>query len=136
MKGPPHDQNQARKVKPRSCMVQHTQNISQVRKIQTDSESSFKPQITLHFTELPTSRRRMPPGCSDVDGALEQNQNTDSVDLHRGRASRQKRDPARKQKSCQADSNEDRPRFALKRKTLADRVRELIHPSKTVKDPS
>jgi len=43
---------------------------------------------------------------------------------------------ARKVKRWEAEYNEDRPHLALKGKTPAERVRELVKPFKPVRDPS
>jgi hypothetical protein len=43
---------------------------------------------------------------------------------------------ARKLRRWDAEYNEDRPHLALKGKTLAERVRELVQPSKFVRDVS
>jgi transposase InsO family protein len=75
-------------------------------------------------------------GCPEVNGKVERIPKTDTEEFYRGRHFRYKKDLARKLKRWEAEYNEDRPHLALKGKTPAERVRELVHPSKTAKDVS
>ncbi len=107
-----------------------------IQKIQTDNDSSFGPQFTWHLSDLSISHRHIPPGCPEVNGKVERSHKTDSEEFYRGRYFRHKEDLARKLKRWEAEYNEDRPHLALSGKTPAERVRELIQPSKPVRDLS
>ena len=106
-----------------------------IQKIQTDNDSSFGPQCTWHLSDLSISHRHIPPGCPEVNGKVERSHKTDSEEFYRGKYFRHKKDLARKLKRWEAEYNEDRPHLALKGKTPAERVRELVPASTTAKDP-
>ncbi len=107
-----------------------------IQKIQTDNDSSFGPQLTWHLSDLSISHGHIPPGCPEVNGKVERSHKTDTEEFYRGRYFRHKKDLARRLKRWEAEYNEDRLHLALKGKTLAERVRELIPPSKPVRDLS
>jgi transposase InsO family protein len=107
-----------------------------IQKIQTDNDSSFGPQFTWHLSDLSISHRHIPPGCPEVNGKVERSHKTDSEEFYRGKHFRHKKDLARKLKRWEAEYNEDRPHLALKGKTPAERLRELVQPSKSVRDLS
>jgi transposase InsO family protein len=107
-----------------------------IQRIQADNDSSFGPQFTWHLSDLDISHRHAPPGCPEVNGKVVRSHKTDSEEFYRGRRFRHKKDLARKMKRWEAEYNEDRPHLALKGKTPAERVRELVQPSKRAKDLS
>jgi transposase InsO family protein len=61
---------------------------------------------------------------------------TDSEEFYRGGHFRHHKDLARKLKRWEAEYNEDRPHLALKGEAPAERVSELVQPSKSAKDLS
>jgi transposase InsO family protein len=71
-----------------------------------------------------------------VNGKVERSHKTDSQEFYQGRHFKHKRDLARKLKRWETEYHEDRPHLALKGKTPAERVRELVQPSTSVKDLS
>jgi hypothetical protein len=73
------------------------------------------------------SVQRQQPAHDFENGKVERSHKTDSVEFYRGRHYRHKKDLARKLKRWEAEYNEDRPHLALKRKTPAERVLELVH---------
>jgi transposase InsO family protein len=105
-----------------------------IQKIQTDNGSSFGPQFTWHLSDLRISHKHIPPGCPEVNGKVERSHKTDSEEFYQGRHFKQKRDLARKLKNWETEYNQDRPHLALKGKTPWERVHELIHPPKPVRD--
>ena len=107
-----------------------------IQKIQTDNGSSFGPLFTWHLSDLRISHKHIPPGCPEVNGKVERSHKTDSQEFYQGRHFKHKRDLARKLKRWETEYNEDRPHLALKGKTPAERVRELVQPSVPVKDLS
>jgi len=107
-----------------------------IQKIQTDNDSSFGPQFTWHLSDLKISHHHIPPGCPEVNGKVERSHKTDSEEFYRGRWFKNKRDLCRKIKRWETQYNEDRPHLALKGKTPAERVHELVGQSKTAKDPA
>ncbi|PYT63725.1 MAG: IS481 family transposase [Acidobacteria bacterium] len=107
-----------------------------IQKIQTDNDSSFGPQFTWHLSDLSISHRHIPPGRPEANGKVERSHKTDSEEFYRGKYFRHKKDLTRKLKKWEAEYNEDRPHLALKGKTPAERVRELVQPSKPVRDLS
>jgi transposase InsO family protein len=90
-----------------------------IQKIQTDNGSSFGPQFTWHLSDLRISHKHI-----------------DSQEFYQGKHFKHKRDLARKLKRWETEYNEDRPHLALKGKTPAERVRELVQPPKPVRDLS
>jgi transposase InsO family protein len=107
-----------------------------IQKIQTDNDSSFGPQFTWHLSDLRISHKHIPPGCPEVNGKVERSHKTDSQEFYQGRHFKHKRDLARKLKRGETEYNEDRPHLALDGKTPAERVRELVQSSKSVRDLS
>jgi transposase InsO family protein len=71
-----------------------------------------------------------------VNGKVERSHKTDSQEFYQGRHFKHKRELARKLKRWETEYNEDRPHLALKGKIPAERVRELVQPSKSVRDLS
>jgi hypothetical protein len=67
---------------------------------------------------------------------VERSNKTDSEEFYRERYLWHKKDLARKLKGWEAEYNEDQPHLALKGKTPAERVHDLIQPSKPVRDLS
>ena len=59
---------------------------------------------------------------------------TDAEEFYRGRRFHNRKDLARKLKRWEKEYNEQRPHFALKGKTTAERVLELARKSQTVRD--
>jgi transposase InsO family protein len=107
-----------------------------IQKIQTDNGSSFGPQFTWHLCDLRISHKHIPAGCPEVNGKVERSHKTDSEEFYQGRHFKHKRDLARKLKRWETEYNEDRPHLALKGKTPAERVRELVQAPKSVSDLS
>src|SRR5215467_13845616 len=91
---------------------------------------------TWHLADLRISHRHIPPGCPEVNGKVERSHKTDSQEFYQGRHFKHKRDLARKLKRWETEYNEDRPHLALQGKTPAEKVRELVQPSKSVRDLS
>jgi transposase InsO family protein len=71
-----------------------------------------------------------------VNGKVERSHKTDSEEFYRGRYFRHKKDLTRRLKKRETEYNEDRPHLALKGKTPAERVRELVRPANPVRDLS
>ena len=107
-----------------------------IQKIQTDNGSSFGPRLTWHLSDLWISPLHIPPGCPEVNGKVERSHKTDSQEFYQGRHFKHNRDLARKLKRWETEYNEDRPQLALKGKTPAELVRELVPSSKPVRDLS
>jgi transposase InsO family protein len=107
-----------------------------IRRIQTDNDSSFGPQFTWHLSDLSISHRHIPPECPEVNGKVERSHKTDSEEFYQGRHFKHKKDLVRKLKRWEAEYNEDRPHLALKGKTPAERVHELVPSSKPAKELS
>ena len=107
-----------------------------IQKIQTDNDSSFGPQFTWHLSDLSIAHRHIPPGCPEVNGKVERSHKTDSEEFYRGRQFRHKNDLARKLKRWESEYNEHRPHLALRGKTPAERLRELVQQSTAVRDLS
>ena len=76
------------------------------------------------------------PDVLRLNGKVERSHKTDSEEFYRGKHFRHKKDLARKLKRWEAEYNEDRPHLALKGKTPAERVHELVQPSRPAKDLS
>jgi transposase InsO family protein len=107
-----------------------------IQRIRTDNDSSFGPQFTWHLSDLSISHRPIPPGCPEVNGAVERSDKTDSEEFYRGKRLRHEKDLARKLNRWEAAHNKDRPHLARKGKTPAERVRELLPPCNPAKDRS
>ncbi|MBS1867137.1 MAG: transposase [Acidobacteria bacterium] len=104
-----------------------------IQKIQTDNDSSFGPQFTWHLSDLRISHRHIPPGCPEVNGKVERSHETDSEELYRRNNFRHKNNLIQKLKRWKTRHNHDRPHLALKGKTLAERVHELVQPAQSEK---
>jgi len=107
-----------------------------IQKIQTDNDSSFGPEFTWYLSDLSISHRHIPPGCPEVNGKVERSHKTDSEEFYRGKYFRHKKGLARKLKKWEAEYNDDRPAPGARGQTPAERVRELIQPSKSVRNLS
>jgi hypothetical protein len=83
-----------------------------IQKIQTDNGSSFGPQLTWHLSDLHTSHKH----------------------ILQERHLKYKRDSARKLRKWETEYNDNPPHLALKGKTPAERVRELVRPPTSVRE--
>jgi transposase InsO family protein len=63
-----------------------------IQKIQTDNDSPFGPQFTLHLSNLSIVRRHISPGCPEVNGKGERSDNTDAEEFYRPKHSTIKAD--------------------------------------------
>jgi hypothetical protein len=103
-----------------------------IQKIPTETESSLGTRFTWHLSGLSISHRHIPPGWWSANGKVERSHKTE-LKSSRGRYFRHKKIWFETEE-IGSTVYENRAHLALKRWSPAERLRELIQPSKPIRD--